>query len=142
MQSAEIELKFPVQEASRLEAMLPGLGFYLETPRTFEHNTLYDTPDQLGYQAAFVYEKFRTEWGYALARGSSHLVIDETPIGTWAELEGPTDWIDAMLIALKVEPSTRITSSYGKLFMDWKEQTGSLANDLTFAAIAPARVAV
>ncbi len=46
MQSAEIELKFPVADPFQLEAILPGLGFRLETPRTFEHNVLYDTPNR------------------------------------------------------------------------------------------------
>ncbi len=197
MQSAEIELKFPVAVPSELEAMLPALGFHLETPRTFEHNTLYDTPErdlrarhqllrirqygsvctlthkrqpegaddriyktrietettlndgdalaeilcQLGYNAAFAYEKFRTEWSYPLdlvRKIHAHLVIDETPIGNWAELEGPTEWIDHMLIALQVDPQTRITDSYGKLFQTWKDRTGSPATDLTFEQISSA----
>ena len=195
MQSAEIELKFPVEDPLQLAAVLPELGFELETPRTFEHNTLYDTPDrglrarhqllrirqygtlctlthkrqpdgaddslykirietettladgdalaaifeQLGYVPAFIYEKYRTEWVYTQVRSMrmerAHLVIDETPIGTWAELEGPVDWIDRMLLALEVDPRMRITDSYGKLFTAWKERTSSPATDLTFAQV-------
>lgn len=197
MQSAEIELKFPVADPAELEARLPGLGFTLETPRTFEHNTLYDTPErnlrqrhqllrirrygevwtlthkrqpagsddsvyktrietetkledgdalasvfgQLGYFPAFTYEKFRTEWRYTL-RAGAHLVIDETPIGNWAELEGPTDWIDAMRLALQVDPASCSTDSYGKLFLSWKERMGSPATDLTFDQIAAALTSV
>ena len=44
MQAAEIELKFPVANPQPLQARLTRLGFHLETPRTFEHNTLFDTP--------------------------------------------------------------------------------------------------
>ncbi len=44
MQSAEIELKFPVSDPASLQSRLPSLGFHLDTPRTFEHNTLFDTP--------------------------------------------------------------------------------------------------
>ncbi len=189
MQSAEIELKFPVSDPAELQQHLPHLGFTLETPRTFEHNTLYDTPDRqlrarhqllrlrsygdrctlthkrtpdnaddshyktrietestvgdcealatvfahLGYTAAFIYEKFRTEWSFPLATAHAHLVVDETPIGTWAELEGPTDWIDRMLVELAVDTRTCLTDSYGKLFLTWKERTGSPAENLTFA---------
>ena len=43
MQSAEIELKFPIADLNRLQSLLPALGFQLDTPRTFEQNTLYDT---------------------------------------------------------------------------------------------------
>ena len=46
MQSAEIELKFPVDQPGLLEARLPELGFRLLTPRTFETNTLFDTPNR------------------------------------------------------------------------------------------------
>jgi adenylate cyclase class 2 len=202
MQRAEIELKFPVSDPARLQSRLPALGFHLDTPRTFEHNTLFDTaarallarkhvlrirqygslytvthkrrPDsqdsaddirykirietetavaegpalaaifaQLGYTPAFVYEKFRSEWsqpvdsedGSRLEPSLAHLVIDETPIGNWAELEGPTHWIDRTLAELGIDSATCLTDSYGKLFLDWKQRTGSTAENLTFAEI-------
>ena len=99
---------------------------------------------QLGYIPAFVYEKYRTEWSQPISPGSqtnsqtvAHLVIDETPIGNYAELEGPTAWIDQTLVQLNVDPATCLTDSYGKLFLDWKERTHSPAENLTFAEIAP-----
>jgi adenylate cyclase, class 2 len=200
MQAAEIELKFPVADPEVLQGRLPHLGFHLATPRTYENNTLYDTPTrdlrarrevlrirqygglctvthkrqpdrqdpvdvtrykirietetivaegsaleaifgQLGYLPVFIYEKYRTEWAHPLGpdgEAVAHLVIDETPIGTYAELEGPTDWIDRTLVELGVDPATCLTDSYGKLFLDWKQRTGSPAEHLTFAAVAPA----
>lgn len=218
MQSAEIELKFPIADLALLESLLPGLGFRLDTPRTFEHNTLYDTParilresrqllrirrygdlwtlthkriptqspdsdpnaparykvrietetqlsdgpalgaifEQLGYSPVFRYEKFRTEWSQvtstiagplftglldselATPNARCHLVIDETPIGDYAELEGPPDWIDDTLAKLGVDPDTCLTESYGKLFLAWKERTSSSAENLTFDEIAAA----
>ena len=193
MQSPEIELKFPVDDPQIFQARLPALGFHLDTPRTFESNTLYDTParalreskqilrirqygelwtlthkrqpppsaadttrykvrietethvddgpalaivfDQLGYSPVFRYEKFRTEWS-SPAVSNAHLVIDETPIGNYAELEGPTDWIDRTLAELGVDSSTCLTDSYGKLFLMWKNNTGSPAEHLTFEAVA------
>jgi adenylate cyclase class 2 len=83
---------------------------------------------QLGYGPVFRYEKFRTE--FALDAG--HLVLDETPIGVWAELEGPPEWIDAMLEQLQVDRERCSTDSYGKLFERWKDETGSDAENLTF----------
>jgi adenylate cyclase class 2 len=65
-------------------------------------------------------------------------VLDETPIGTYAELEGPPAWIDRTVSQLGIDPTTCITDSYGKLFLDWKQRTGSPAENLTFAEIAPA----
>lgn len=86
---------------------------------------------QLGYTPAFTYEKWRTE--YADATG--HCVIDETPIGLFAELEGPAEWIDATSQRLGLDPAELLTLSYGRLFDDWRAATGSSATDLTFAAI-------
>jgi adenylate cyclase class 2 len=193
MQAAEIELKFPVADARRLRAAAVALGFELVTERTFESNTLYDTPErnlrgrrqilrlrqygrkwtvthkrtsnasegdiryktrietesivedgdalaevfhQLGYEPVFRYEKFRTEW----AAGVGHLVVDETPIGIWAELEGPPEWIDAMLVGLGVDESTSSTDSYGKLFERWKTESGSPAENLTFDEVGAVAV--
>jgi adenylate cyclase class 2 len=83
---------------------------------------------QLGYQAVFKYEKFRTEY----ASDEGKLVLDETPIGVWAELEGDPKWIDATLAGLGVSEETCITDSYGRLFTKWKESTLSPAENLTF----------
>jgi adenylate cyclase class 2 len=196
MQAAEIELKFPVPDPQSFQARLPNLGFRLITPRTYEHNTLFDTPfrdlrakrqilrlreyggvhtlthkridesansdisrykirietettvsdphalaevfAQLGYLPAFIYEKYRTEYSIfdPTTNATPHLVLDETPIGTYAELEGPTDWIDRTLVTLDVDPAACLTDSYGKLFLDWKQRTGSPADHLTFADTA------
>jgi adenylate cyclase class 2 len=86
---------------------------------------------QLGYGPVFRYEKFRTEWDL----DEGHLVLDETPIGVWAELEGTPAWIDSMLEKLCIAPELRTTESYGKLFLRWKEETGSAAENLTFEEI-------
>ncbi|HYK37655.1 class IV adenylate cyclase [Alloacidobacterium sp.] len=86
---------------------------------------------QLGYTPAFTYEKWRTEY----ADDDGHCVIDETPIGLFAELEGPADWIDATSRCLGLDPSELITLSYGRLFEEWRAATGSAVTDLTFAAI-------
>lgn len=93
---------------------------------------------QLGYGPVFRYEKFRTEWEME----DGHLVLDETPIGVWAELEGPPAWIDAMLEGLGIPPELQSTESYGKLFLRWKQETGSSAENLTFAEIKTPEEAV
>lgn len=88
---------------------------------------------QLGFGPVFRYEKFRTEW----EDGEGHLVLDETPIGTWAELEGPPAWIDRMRDALGIRQEDCLLDSYGMLFLNWKNRTGSPAENLTFEEIAP-----
>jgi adenylate cyclase, class 2 len=86
---------------------------------------------RLGYQPAFVYEKWRTEFADAIG----HCVLDETPIGIYAELEGPEDWIDETGHKLGIDHAQFSTLSYGRLFDLWRERTGSSAQNLTFEEI-------
>ncbi|MFZ1939885.1 MAG: class IV adenylate cyclase [Terracidiphilus sp.] len=86
----------------------------------------------LGLVAAFRYEKWRTEW----SDGEGHCVVDETPIGDFAELEGSPEWIDHAASRLGVSQLDYLTLSYGRLFDLWREQHRSHAADLTFAAVA------
>jgi adenylate cyclase, class 2 len=89
---------------------------------------------QLGYTPAFVYEKWRTEF----ADSTGHCVLDETPIGIYAELEGPEDWIDSTGRKLGIDPAHFSTLSYGRLFDQWRDRTGSSAQNLTFDEVAEA----
>jgi adenylate cyclase class 2 len=187
--SVETEIKFRIDDLDGLTRRLESAGFGVETPRSFESNVLYDTPDRqmrarteilrirnyagrcllthkrlpdagpgedthkhrvetetlisdgdalatvfesIGLVAAFRYEKWRTEW----EDGEGHCVVDETPLGNFAELEGPAEWIDRTARKLGVPQQDYITLSYGRLFEQWREQTGSEAQDLTFAAIS------
>lgn len=105
----------------------------IETESVVEDgDALAEIFSQLGYGPVFRYEKFRTEY----EMDHSHLVLDETPIGVWAELEGPTTWIDHVLEDLHIPQERRSTESYGKLFLRWKEVTGSSAQNLTFDEVA------
>jgi adenylate cyclase class 2 len=85
----------------------------------------------LGLRPAFRYEKWRTEW----RDGEGHCVVDETPIGRFAELEGPAEWIDRVAAKLGVDPSQYLTLSYGRLFDLWRAEHSSTAEDLTFEAV-------
>ena len=83
----------------------------------------------LGLVAAFRYEKWRAEW----SDGEGHCVVDETPIGNYAELEGSSEWIDRAALRLGVDPAQYITLSYGRLFDNWRAERCSSAQNLTFA---------
>ena len=85
----------------------------------------------LGYSPSFRYEKFRAEW----TDGKGHVVVDETPIGNFCEIEGPPRWIDATAKKLDVKREDYITKNYATLFADWKEETKSKAEEMTFNAI-------
>jgi len=187
----ETEIKFRIADPQALRQRLQSAGFTLQTPRSFESNILYDTPDRqmrarteilrirnyagrcvlthkrlpdtgpgedlhkhrieteteigngealaevfrsIGLVPAFRYEKWRTEF----TSGEGHCVIDETPIGNYAELEGPADWIERVSPLLGVDQSQYITLSYGRLFDIWRQEHSSDVSDLTFDAIAGA----
>jgi len=64
----------------------------------------------------------------------SHVVVDETPIGNFGEIEGPPRWIDATARRLGIQRSDYITLNYAGLFQQWKQRTGSPATEMTFKA--------
>src|SRR5258708_345552 len=78
---------------------------------------------RLGFQPSFRYEKFRSEW----TDGQGHVVLDETPIGMFGEIEGPGRWIDAVAKNLAITPSPYVTNSYTDLFHHGMHQTGPQA---------------
>jgi adenylate cyclase class 2 len=86
----------------------------------------------LGYSPSFRYEKFRAEW----TDRKGQVVVDETPIGNFCEIEGPPRWIDATAKALGVKHEDYITKNYATLFADWKQAHKSAANEMTFKALA------
>jgi len=191
MVAVETEIKFQVDDLTDLARRLGQAGFHLDTPRTFESNVLYDTPDRrmrarteilrirsyggkytlthkrlpdsgpgedrhkhrieteteisdgnalaevfqsLGLILAFRYEKWRSEW----SDGEGHCVIDETPIGSFAELEGRPEWIDRVAASLGVPQSAYMTLSYGRLFEQWRDEHHCAAEHLTFDAVRAA----
>jgi adenylate cyclase class 2 len=85
----------------------------------------------LGYSPSFRYEKFRAEW----TDGKGQVVVDETPVGNFCEIEGPPRWIDATARKLGVDAADYITTNYAGLFLQWKHQTQSTATEMTFTAI-------
>jgi adenylate cyclase, class 2 len=86
----------------------------------------------LGFAPTFRYEKFRAEW----SDGKGHVVVDETPIGNFGEIEGPTRWIDQTARHLRVAQASYITATYAALFLRWKKLTRSSAHEMTFSSVA------
>jgi adenylate cyclase, class 2 len=85
----------------------------------------------LRFAPTFRYEKFRSEW----SDGKGHVVVDETPIGNFGEIEGPSRWIDRTARELQIPRTGYLTDTYTTLFFKWKKQTRSRARDMTFAAV-------
>ena len=166
----EREVKIAIPDLAQILAKVQAAGFSESTPRHFESNTVFDTPDQsirgrgellrlrtagshtvltfkgaalparnhkvreeletdlsnaetfalilqrLGLRPLFLYEKYRTE--FAAANQPGIIMLDETPIGNFIELEGAEDWIDRTAALLGFTAADYITSSYGQLYRD------------------------
>jgi len=70
---------------------------------------------ELGFRPAFYYEKFRTLYRLPGLRGVA-VALDETPIGTFLELEGRPGEIARARKRLGYEPREIILHSYGALY--------------------------
>lgn len=67
----------------------------------------------IGFWEFFIYEKFREVFSVAGAR----IMIDETPIGNFIEIEGNPDCIDSVAARLGFSATDYITGSYYQLFL-------------------------
>jgi adenylate cyclase, class 2 len=202
----EIEIKLAVRDLRALRAGLKRLGACEITPRTYESNTLYDTPRNdlrrrgqlirirteqppsrfrtsaskedpsailtykgppertaraerapihrykvkdeaeirvagarelarilhaLGYSEVFRYEKFRTTYAFPGIPGVK-VEVDETPVGTYVELEGSIKSIDRAARRLGYSPRDYVTDSYGGLYMAACRRRGQKPGDMLF----------
>ncbi len=68
---------------------------------------------RLGFGATYRYEKFRTE--FARPAESGVVMLDETPIGTFLEIEGAGDWIDLTAARMGFSEKHYVNDSYSAL---------------------------
>ena len=86
--------------------------------------------ERLGYQVIFRYEKFRSE--FTLPGEPGIVMLDETPIGVYLEIEGPPRWVDRTARLLGFSPTDYITRSYGRLHFDRCAAEGIEPGDMLF----------
>ncbi|HXY41197.1 MAG TPA: class IV adenylate cyclase [Vicinamibacteria bacterium] len=67
---------------------------------------------RLGYQPVFRYQKYRESWSH---RGQA-IEVDETPIGSFLEIEGDLEGIHAVAAELGFSPRDYVDESYVGLF--------------------------
>ena len=85
---------------------------------------------RLGYTLQFRYEKYRTEFELPGQKGTA--TLDETPIGTWLELEGGPRWIDRTAAKLGFRREDYVTSSYGTLYLEHCRANGIEPTNMVF----------
>jgi adenylate cyclase class 2 len=86
--------------------------------------------ERLGYVPRFRYEKFRTEW--AIPGDEGVLMLDETPVGIYMELEGPSEWIDRYAVLLGYAESDYLNISYARLYAKDCERRGVSPGHMVF----------
>ena len=85
--------------------------------------------ESLGLHVWFRYQKFREEFGAEDAT----IALDETPIGTFVEIEGGERAIETMARAMGRSQSDYVLDSYRGLFLKRRERFGLTGDDMMFA---------
>lgn len=86
----------------------------------------------LGFIPHFRYEKFRTELVARHGKGGC-VMLDETPIGNFLELEGSCAWIRRLARALGAGPRDFIVQDYTELYFDWCRCRGRRPGHMVFS---------
>jgi adenylate cyclase class 2 len=91
----------------------------------------------LGLRGWFSYEKYRTTWKLgATARWAKDLLIelDETPAGTFVELEGPPEAIDKAAAVLGYSRKDYLLKNYLELYAENCKRRGMTPGNMLFAS--------
>jgi len=78
----------------------------------------------------FRYEKYRTEYSKRSTAGK--IMLDETPIGNFLEIEGSASWIDRTSKLLGFKHSDYLKASYGSLYRAYCREQGKRVKDMLF----------
>lgn len=87
--------------------------------------------EALGYAPSFRYEKRRTKWTFAKAERPV-VVLDETPLGLFAEIEGEDPAVRALAKELGVDEKDFIADSYVALWLAAREADPARPADMVF----------
>lgn len=84
--------------------------------------------EELGVRVWFRYQKYREEF----AREDVTVALDETPVGTFVEIEGSERGITETAVALARTPNDYLFDSYRNLFVKHCERQGLAVTDMLF----------
>ena len=83
---------------------------------------------QLGFQPWFRYQKYREEF----ALEDVIVAVDETPVGTFVEIEGGDRGIHGTAEALGRKPADYLLDSYRRIYLRHCEECGVAPSDMLF----------
>ena len=84
--------------------------------------------EELGFRVWFRYQKYREEF----AHEDVVVALDETPVGTFVEIEGSEKGIHDMAAALARKPDDYVLDSYRGLFVKHRQRQGLPITDMLF----------
>jgi len=84
--------------------------------------------EELGYRVWFRYQKYREEFGCE----DVMIALDETPMGTFIEIEGPEKGIADFVVRLGRTPADYLLDSYRGLYLKHCEAHGTPFGDMLF----------
>jgi len=83
----------------------------------------------IGLERRFRYEKRREEWTFE----GCAIALDETPIGTFVEIEGTPPAIRRAVAGLELDFTAALPYSYARLYLERRQQDPSLPEDMVFS---------
>ena len=84
--------------------------------------------ESLGFRVWFRYEKMREEFWF----GDAIIAIDETPVGTFVEVEGSEAGVLRAVEGLGRGPSDYVLASYRTLYIEHQTRAGLPVGDMLF----------
>ena len=84
--------------------------------------------EELGFRVWFRYQKYREEFAHECVT----VALDETPVGTFVEIEGSENGIHQMAGALLRKPGDYVLDSYRGLFVKYCQEHGLPMTDMLF----------
>ena len=128
----ELTYKGPSERRTHKYKKRPEIEIDLSNPEA-----LVEIFEQVGFDPVFRYEKFRTVYSKPPSKGK--VMLDETPIGNFLEIEGSPAWIDRIARALGFSHGDYITRSYGYLFWTYCQEQGIHVKDMLFGSFETGR---
>lgn len=92
--------------------------------------------EALGFEVVFLYEKFRTTY----RMDGAEIMLDETPLGTFIEIEGPQETLKPISQKLGLAWGAAVPASYHSLFGRVYEAQHLSFHDLSFENFKGRRV--
>ena len=122
-----ITFKGSVRESDSVVKVREEIEFDTENP-----DRAISLFERLGFTRAFRYQKYRTEYRLAVDRRELKVVFDETPMGSFIEIEGNESSVTRVFEASGFSTSDIVRESYPELQAKRCKERGVPLEDLVF----------